>query len=138
MELSKSKFLFWIMLTLHILAMVALGFIPSSLIVKIILEGLCLVSFYLYLRKYIFLKSPKSISQFNFLGKEKLEIICRKGIKKNVEVLPNTFLGEWLIVLHLKEVEGKQKYYWVVLKDSFQSEQDHRSFARWCYQYFMA
>ena len=52
-------------------------------------------------------------------------------------LLPSTFVGEWLMVLHLKDEFTKEKVRWVLLKDNFEGESVRREVARWCSQYML-
>jgi hypothetical protein len=137
MIIMRSKILFTLMTFLHIVAVVLLIFSAISYWILFASLILCAISYAHYLRQDFFLKAKTSLQAMRILDDKIIEVSFTDDCIRTMTLLPSTFIGEWFIVLHLKDEFTKKKVRCVLLKDSFEKASQRRELARWCSQYML-
>ncbi|MFT6834577.1 MAG: hypothetical protein ACJA0H_000608 [Francisellaceae bacterium] len=131
--LRRSNQYIFIVIFFHLLAVAALVVTPIYPIARymglITLFISILVCLYIYYKSYL-----HNVT----LGDTFSDLIVENSQgEKLVQLLASSVVTEFYICLHCKKITGRKKYYYVLLKDSFNSKDDLRIFASWIRQAFI-
>ena len=136
--LKKSKRLLCCTLFLHGLGLVLLWVVEIPAWVSSFASLLIMLGLAHYAVKYHGLWGWCALPrQLTLVSDEAVQVSYGKGESITMRLLPTTFVGEWLIVLHLQTETRKRKLHFVLLSDSFTHLSDKRKLAAWCARYFM-
>lgn len=114
-ELRRSRFLFFLIILLHGLAMASLFALPCPLYVRFLLCLPVVWSARHSLR-------PATLSALRLSAANELDCADFQGQWQTLDILPGSTVFPWLIVLNLREPEGERQQALVLLPDQMPKE----------------
>src|SRR5690606_26774323 len=105
-------------------------------VVKLIITLLLAGSLYYYLRRYVWLTSPRSIVALHLMGKNSCRIKTHADEYIDTIIDTSTFVASYMTVLSLRKEQTRYYYTVVILPDSIDADSFRRLrvWLRWKWQ----
>ncbi|CAB1276605.1 protein YgfX [Candidatus Nitrosacidococcus tergens] len=118
LNLSPSKILELYLVFIHSIALAALSFLDFSWQLHIVILILIGVSLFKSIKRYAFLSYLDSITQLIWEQKDTWCLVQKNGISYTGELLANSFISTYLVILNFKTASSWQPIYVILLKDN--------------------